>query len=268
MALLAFNTAGQTPVATERAELRMSYIRSPHHYKGVIKFDGDGMWKATLSTHERHIYLGHYRHEVHAALRVNEAHIYVYDKPVAPLPVIGWFERHFLGITERLPSPVFLAGRTAYMDEEHSYLYEGDKVSVGSYGMTVKESRAAGLNSVRVTLTDRDILKELQLALDAAKHNYSLYSKLPEEVRAKYEQQKQQLQDWTVKEGAEKARKRIDRNIEAVIKRRKGKYKKIFTLEQQAIAEQRKVQHDSGVGLDDASTTSSSETPLIEGESE
>jgi hypothetical protein len=214
----------------------MSYKRS--HYKGVFKFHGDGMWKATLSTHEAHIYLGHYHHEVHAALRVSEAHNHVYSTPVAPLPVIGWFQRHFLGITERLPSPVFLAGRTAYMDEEHSYLYEGDKVSVGSYGMTVRQSRAAGLKDrVKVTLTDADILKEMKLALGAAKHNYGLYSTLlTEQERAKY---KQQLQDWTVKEGAEKARKRIDRNIEAVVERRGGKYKKIFTLEQQAIAEQR-----------------------------
>jgi hypothetical protein len=200
------------------------------------------MWKATLSAHEGHIYLGHYRHEVHAALRVNEAHIYVYGQPVTPVPLIGWFQRHFLGVREQLPSPVFLAGRTAFMDEEHSYLYEGDKVAVGSYGMTVRESRAAGLNSVKVTLTEGDILKEMRQALDAAKHNYRLYSTvLTEEERAKY---KQQLQDWTAKEGVENARRRVDRNIQAVIERRGEKFKEILTLKQLAIAEQRKIRRE------------------------
>ena len=203
------------------------------------------MWKATLSTHERHIYLGHYHHEAHAALRVNEAHIYVYDEPIERMPVIGWFQRYFLGVGEQLPLPVFLAGRTAYMDEKHCYLYEGDKLPVGSFEMTVRQSRALGLNRVKVTLTDTDILKEIQLALDAAKHNYTLYSRLlTEDERGKYEKQRP---DWTA-EGAEKARKRIDRNIEAVIKRRGGEYRKIFTLEQQAIAEQREVQRGSGAG--------------------
>jgi hypothetical protein len=58
------------------------------------------------------------------------------------------------------------------------------------------------------------------------------------EERAKY---KQQLQDWTAKEGVENARRRVDRNIKAVIEKRGEKFKEILTLEQLTIAEQRKI---------------------------